>query len=168
MCDNNNEDWCVICVQEPTQSSQPAQDAAEAEREDKSHPGGHCHSLCLLPESQIGLQDDRDQSHWGSRVGWSLQLLCQVRSKWTIFSHKIFLNSQLKTVRHISFQARQTRGPFISPLLVQLQSHSAGRDLEIRIIYFSFNSNPRSSTLPLISSSTAGWLGGLEWNWRSG
>ena len=63
MCDNNNEDWCVICVQEPTQSSQPAQDAAEAEREDKSHPGGHCHSLCLLPESQIGLQDDRDQSH---------------------------------------------------------------------------------------------------------
>ena len=60
---NNNVDWCVICVQEPTQSSQPAQDAAEAEREDKSHPGGHCHSLCLLPESQIGLQDDRDQSH---------------------------------------------------------------------------------------------------------
>ena len=40
--------------------------------------------------------------------------------------------------------------------------------VEIRIIYFSFNSNLRSSTLPLISSSTAGWLGGLEWNWRSG
>ena len=42
--------------------------------------------------------------------------------------------------------------------------------VEIIMIYFSFNplTQPRSSTLPLISSSTAGWLGGLEWNWRSG